>query len=202
MPARCKGISSAPLKSTMLRQRSRQSFPVRGIRKQLVDRFIASFKSVEDGDLMLCNDNGVAYQKDMTNLVAYDEDYYNKCRSYEDQEIANAINAGRIALVARHYAGRVLDVGIGSGEFIRKRPRTYGFDVNPAAIEWLKRNDLWSEHPDEFGAVTFWDVLEHVETPEVYLKRIGLHKYLFTSLPLFYGLGGIRLSKHYRPGDR
>lgn len=167
-----------------------------------MDKFIASFKAEEDGDLMLCRDNGVAYQRDMSNLVAYDDEYYNKCRSYEDQEIALKINAGRIALVARNFGlGPVLDVGIGSGEFIKKRQNTYGLDINPVAIEWLKRNDLWAERLSEFGAVTFWDVLEHIETPELYLKQIGLQSMLFTSLPVMYSLGGIRLSKHYRPGE-
>ena len=167
-----------------------------------MDRFIASFDAVEDGDLMLCNNNGVAYQKDMSNLVAYDDEYYNKCRSYEDQEIALKINAGRIALVAKHFGSNpVIDVGIGSGEFIKKRENTYGLDVNPVAIEWLKRNDLWAERLCEVGAVTFWDVIEHVPTPEVYLRQIALHAYVFTSIPIFYGLGGIRLSKHYRPGE-
>ena len=167
-----------------------------------MDRFIAAMPATEDADLMLCKEHGVAYQKDRTLQVVYDEPYYSKCLSYEDQEIALKINAGRIALVAKHFgAGPVLDVGIGSGEFIKKRPNTYGCDVNPVAIEWLKRNDLWAERLGEFGAITFWDVLEHVETPEQYLKQIGLHSMLFTSLPLFYSLGGIRLSKHYRPGE-
>ncbi len=167
-----------------------------------MDRFIASLPAEPDGDLMLCRAHGVAYQADMTNLVAYDAPYYAKCLSYEDQEIARKINEGRIALVAKHFgAGQVCDVGIGSGEFIKKRPNTFGFDVNPVAIEWLKRNDLWAHRLDEFGAYTFWDVLEHVPEPERYLKRIALHAFVFTSLPIFYALGGIRASKHYRPGE-
>lgn len=168
-----------------------------------MDRFIASMPAEDDGDLMLCREHGVAYQKDMTNLVCYDEAYYNRCLSYEDQEIALKINSGRIALVNKYVSpmGRVLDVGIGSGEFIKKRPHTFGCDVNPVAIEWLKRNDLWSQHLDEFAGCTFWDVIEHVPKPEQYLGQIRLHSYLFTSIPIFYGLGGIRLSKHYRPNE-
>lgn len=166
-----------------------------------MDRFIAAYPAIEDGDLMLCAEHGVAWQKDRAHVISYDDDYYAKCRSYEDQAIAVAINAGRIELVARHYSGRLLDVGIGSGEFVRKRPNTFGLDVNPVAIEWLKRNDRWSERLGGFGAVSFWDVLEHVETPEAYLRQVNLHAYLFTCLPIMYSLGGIRLSKHYRPGE-
>lgn len=155
-----------------------------------------------DGDLMLCQQNGVAYQADHSQLVEYGADYYAKCASYEGQDIAEKINAGRIALVARHLtASRVLDIGIGSGEFIKKRPNTFGFDVNPVAVEWLKKNKLWAQNLDDFAGYTFWDVIEHVPEPETYFNHIKLHACLFTSIPIFYGLQTIRLSKHYRPGE-
>lgn len=167
-----------------------------------LDRFIAAMPAEADGDLMLCRENGVAYQADRSHIVNYDEQYFDKCRSYEGAEIAKAINAGRAEMVNRHVGGAaVCDVGIGSGEFIRSRPNTFGLDVNPVAIEWLKRNDLWAGHMADFGAFTFWDVIEHVPEPEQYLKQIRLHSKVFFSLPLFYGLGAIRTSKHYRPGE-
>jgi hypothetical protein len=166
-----------------------------------MDRFIAALHAEPDGDLMVTN-RGVAYQKDRDQIVAYDAAYYDKCAGYDGQEIANKINAGRVAFVAKHYGiGKVVDVGIGSGEFIRSRPDTYGHDVNPAGIEWLRRNDLWVPRISGFGAATFWDVLEHVEEPETYLRQIGLHCYLFASVPIFYELSAIRTSKHYRPGE-
>ena len=166
-----------------------------------MDRFIAAMAADADADLMLCRDDGVAYQADMSNLVAYDAPYYAKCLSYEDQEIARKINAGRIAMVERHIGSNwLVDVGIGSGEFIKKRPRTVGYDVNPVAIEWLKRNDLWADL-SEHSSFSFWDVIEHCETPELYLRCVPLHGFVFFSLPIFYGLGGIRTSKHYRPGE-
>ena len=102
----------------------------------------------------------------------------------------------------RHLGGnRVLDVGMGSGEFIKLLPNTWGCDVIPVSIEWLKRNDLWSEHLGHFAGVTMWDVLEHLQVPELYLRQIQLHAFLFVSIPVFYALGAIRLSKHYRPGE-
>jgi hypothetical protein len=167
-----------------------------------MDRFIASYPAEPDGDLMLCREEGVAYQADQSILVAYDAAYYDKCAGYSGQEIADRINRGRIDFVAKHYgSGRAVDVGIGSGEFIRRRGNTYGHDVNPAGIEWLKRNDLWTERLTNFGAATFWDVLEHCPEPGFYLRQIQLHCWAFVSLPIFYGLGGIRTSKHYRPGE-
>lgn len=151
---------------------------------------------------MLCPEHGVAFQRDQSRLVAYDEAYFDKCRGYDGQEIAERINAGRIALVARHFGpGRVCDVGVGSGEFIRKRPHTFGFDVNPAAVRWLKEAGHWVDNLDGFGALTFWDVLEHVPEPESYLRHVYLHSFVFLSMPVMQSLDRIRESRHYRPGE-
>jgi len=67
-----------------------------------VDDLIKRFDAVEDRDLMLCRHRGVAWQKDMAHRVPYDSAYFDKCRAYEDREIANGINAGRIDLVNAH----------------------------------------------------------------------------------------------------
>lgn len=167
-----------------------------------MDSVIAAMPAITDADLMLCPDFGVAYQADREHVVAYDEAYFDKCAGYEGQEIAQRINRARIALVARHFGGgKVVDIGIGSGEFIKSRPNTVGYDVNPFAIEWLKRNDLWAGHLEYFGAFTMWDVIEHVPDPGVYLKCVHLHAYVFASLPVFDDLYSIRSSKHYRPGE-
>jgi len=166
-----------------------------------MDSVIASLPAQPDADLMLCHEHGIAYQADRTQLVAYDRAYYDKCAGYEGQQIANRINDARIELVARWYSGPVCDVGIGSGEFIKRRPNTYGHDVNPVAIEWLKRNDLWSDRLDQFGALTFWDVLEHVPDPAQYLRHVYLHAFVFCSIPVFEDLNAIRASRHYRPGE-
>lgn len=167
-----------------------------------LDRFIATMPAEEDGDLMLCRSHGVAWQKDRGHLAPYDQAYFDKCAGYEGQDIAEQINAGRVDLVARHIGGnRLVDVGIGSGEFIRRRPNTWGCDVNPVAIEWLRRNDRWAERLDQFAGVSMWDVIEHLQVPEAYLRQINLHGFLFVSIPTFYALGAIRLSRHYRPGE-
>jgi hypothetical protein len=150
---------------------------------------------------MVCHEEGIAYQADQSQLVAYDAAYYDKCAGYEGQEIGERINKCRIEMVARHYTGHVCDVGIGSGAFIKGRPRTHGYDVNPVAIEWLKRNDLWASRLHEFGALTFWDVIEHIPDPDKYLRHVGLQCFVFASIPVFEDLARIRASKHYRPGE-
>lgn len=166
-----------------------------------MDRFIAAFPAIEDQDLMLCRDHGVAYQADRDFRVYVP--YYEKCGGYEGQEIARKINAGRVALV-NLYAGsdaQVLDIGVGAGEFIKHRPYTCGFDTDPKAAGWLQDRGLWSENIAGFRVFTFWDVLEHVENPEDYFGKMTPGSYLFTCLPIFPDLDAIRASKHYRPGE-
>lgn len=167
-----------------------------------MDEVIANIAR-EDGDLLLCTEAGVAYQRQLDHLVAYDETYFNKCASYEDQAIAIAINRGRIELVAKHYSpiARVVDIGIGSGEFIKKRPNTWGRDVNPVAEAWLRDRRLWAEDLQQFQAFTFWDVIEHVPRPAEYFAAVPARGYLFTSMPIFADLARIRESKHYRPDE-
>lgn len=166
-----------------------------------MDRFMSRLARVDD-DLVLLLDHGMAYQRDHGQLVAYDERYFDKCAGYEGQAIARAINAGRVALVDRHYgSGVVLDVGVGSGEFIKTRANTLGHDVNPAARAWLESQGKWVAVPDYWPAYTFWDVLEHVPTPERYFAGMRPGAWLFTSLPIFTDLTRIRESRHYRPGE-
>jgi hypothetical protein len=167
-----------------------------------MDRVIAGFASVEDGDLSLCHGNGVAYQRDMSKPVPYDEAYFDKYVGYEGQEIARKINAARVSLV-NEFVGpsrRVLDVGIGSGEFIKSRPQTYGYDVNKTAVAWLKAHGKYGTL-DAFMAFTFWDVIEHVPEPDDYFRKMPDTAFFFTSLPIFSDLARIRESKHYRPNE-
>ena len=163
---------------------------------------IARFDAVQDGDLMLCPARGIAYQRDLSIRVPYDAAYFNKCAGYEDQEIARAINAGRIALVNRHAGDTaVLDIGVGAGEFIKKRGHAFGYDINPRAVEWLKSAGCYSEDFSAFTAFTLWDVIEHIEDPWKYFRAMQPGSLLFTCLPIFADLSRIRESKHYRPGE-
>jgi hypothetical protein len=169
-----------------------------------MDRHIAAFPAIADADLMLCPAHGIAYQADMSEKVHYNGAYFDKYVGYEGAPIARAINAGRVGLVDKHVgaAAPVLDIGIGSGEFIKNRPTTFGYDVNPKAIDWLKQTRRWSDGFAAFEGFTFWDVLEHVENPDDdYFRRIHPGAFLFTSVPVFTDLTRIRESKHYRPGE-
>lgn len=168
-----------------------------------MDKFVERFSAVADRDLMVSVDSGCAYQIDMSSPVPYDDAYFDKYVGYEGHEIARKINAGRVALV-NTYAGSftdVLDVGIGSGEFIKSRNHTFGIDVNKKAVAWLREHNRAASSLVGFRAYSFWDVLEHIETPENYFDQIASGSYLFTSLPIFEDITRVRESKHYRPNE-
>jgi SAM-dependent methyltransferase len=173
-----------------------------------VDSLIAGFSASPDGDLMVCEDHGVAYQRDMSAArVAYGADYLAKVDAYEDTDIARAVNAGRCALLARHIkkGATLLDIGAGSGAFMRAAQAAgfaaKGFDVIPEAAARLRAAGDYASTDHRFAAVCMWDVIEHLEDPEEYLDRIAPGVWLFVSLPIFPDLHAIRASKHYRPGE-
>lgn len=170
-----------------------------------MDKFIAAAPVSEvDGDLTLCLTQGVAYQTDMIVTASYDGSYFDKCASYSGSEIEDKLNYGRRSMVDRwvsHYEA-VLDIGIGSGAFIRARPNTWGTDINPRAVEWLHDQNKWAGNSFFlFRAFTMWDVIEHVPNPEDYIKQMKPRSYLFVSIPTFKNLDQIRRSRHYRPGE-
>lgn len=170
-----------------------------------MDPLIRRFDGVPDADLMVCRSHGVSYQRDMSKIISYDDSYFDKYQALEGQPIAEKINAGRIALVDR-YAGAVcpvVDVGIGSGEFIKRRPGpTFGRDINRKAEQWLKVIDRWADDLSAFKAFTFWDVLEHVDNPDRhYFRFIQDGSLVFTCLPVFEELREVRKSRHYKPNE-
>lgn len=173
-----------------------------------MDRLIQRFDSERDSDLRLCIPRGVAYQKDMAiGRVAYDDAYLAKVDSYDGSAIARAVNAGRCDLVKAHLGGgaSVLDVGAGSGAFVRDLTAhgfiVKGFDVIKPAAERLSAAGVYANDPYQFDAVTLWDCLEHMENPGACLRSVRKGAALFASIPVFEDLRRIRESKHYRPGE-
>lgn len=167
-----------------------------------MDQFLAALPSEDDGDLVLCMRHGAAYQKDQSILVPYDKAYFQKYVQYEGAEIGERINSGRVAFVDQFYGkGLALDIGIGSGDFIKHRPFTYGLDVNDEAVRWLLHRSLYADDLETFHCFTMWDVIEHVPTPAEYFSRMRAGAYVFTSVPIFKDLRKIRESKHYRPSE-
>lgn len=80
---------------------------------------------------------------------------------------------------------KVLDVGCGSGHFLAAIANTYeatGIELSPVRFKLCKRrnlnvsmyplnSDYWDGQLGTFGAVTLWDVIEHVNQPKLIAKR-------------------------------
>lgn len=130
----------------------------------------------------------------------YDDGYFARYQLLADTLMGAELTASRIRLVARHYQGPIIDVGIGAGQFVDARPETKGFDVNPAGVEWLKTRGKWADlYADRYPALTFWDALEHIDRPEIAIAKA--EEWVFVSIPVFAGAEHILSSRHYRKDE-
>lgn len=126
----------------------------------------------------------------------YDEAYWDKYRGYDATEMGRQLTAARVALVNKYWDGLVLDVGIGGGRFVEE-VCGMGYDVNPAAVQWLKKDGRWGDPgARQFDAMCFWDSLEHIHDPRPILANC--RRFAFISLPIFESPSDILQSKHYR----
>ncbi|HCR1911712.1 TPA: methyltransferase domain-containing protein [Enterobacter kobei] len=127
----------------------------------------------------------------------YDERYFMRYQVMGDTTMGSRLTDARINLVTRHYQGTLLDVGIGAGQFVASRPETVGFDVNPAAVDWLMTRELWAElYTAHYPALSFWDSLEHIDHPD--LAVLHAEKWVFVSVPIFDNAEHVLYSRHYR----
>lgn len=131
----------------------------------------------------------------------YDSDYFNKYIGYANTEMGAKITGARIDLVAGHYQGSVLDIGVGSGDFVETRGNTFGYDINPHAVKWLRSKNLYRDvyEWESFEALTFWDSLEHIED----IKRVigQARDFVFVSMPIFKSGEHIVTSRHFRKNE-
>lgn len=130
----------------------------------------------------------------------YDENYFANYQRLADTDMGHALTQSRIELVARHYQGPVLDVGIGAGQFVETRPNTQGYDVNPAGVNWLNERGAFADlYASQQRALTMWDVLEHIDEPE--LAVLQATEFVFVSIPIFIDAGDIIRSHHFRKNE-
>lgn len=136
-------------------------------------------------------------------LVPYDDAYFEKYVQYAGTDLGRRLTAARLDFSAE--AGQLVDIGIGSGQFVAARLEAggwvRGFDVCPRAVQWLEqRNLLLSPYEDgPVEAVSLWDVLEHIPDPARLLAQVS--RWVFISLPIFADMEEALASKHYRPGE-
>lgn len=132
----------------------------------------------------------------------YDEAYFEKYVGYEKTARGQAITQARVDFVDRFHSGALLDIGIGSGHFVSSRNETFGFDVNPAGVAWLKERGLFRDPMDAvFPAYSFWDSFEHIKTPQALLDHMPKGTKIFMSIPVFDDPGHVLRSKHFRPDE-
>lgn len=135
----------------------------------------------------------------------YDAAYFAKYQGYAATPMGRALTEARIELVARHWRGELVDVGIGCGDFVAARTEatgalTLGCDVNPLAIDWLNARCLWLDPAHEsVAAASFWDSLEHIPQPDLILANV--RQFVFVSLPIFADVAHVLRSKHYRKDE-
>lgn len=130
----------------------------------------------------------------------YDAAYFAKYQGYAVTSMGAALEGARWGLIARHTGGPIVDIGIGCGAFVKARPLTWGYDVNPAAVKWLHANErYWNPYIDPCRAVSMWDVLEHI--PRFHDLLANVMEWAFVSLPVFGSRADVLSSRHYRPNE-
>lgn len=149
-----------------------------------------------DEKLKWNNETGIGYYP--VTDSPYDAAYFEKYVKYEDAEIGKKLNQARQGLATKYKWNELLDIGVGSGVFIRDLPNSYGFDINPAAIEYLKSIDKYRE-PFPVDMMTFWDSLEHIHEPAELFELVK--KYVIVSTPIYEDLDHVYKSKHFRPDE-
>lgn len=142
--------------------------------------------------------------------MIYDRDYFDRYVALRGTPIALRLNALRVALVEKYCTRGILDVGIGSGEFIERilwetDLPVAGYDINPHGISWLRGHGLWCDPwrgwPPWIDGVTLWDVLEHMPEPRAFLQIIPAGTFLFLSLPILPNRARLCKWKHHKPGE-
>lgn len=151
-------------------------------------------------ELQWSSELGVGYLPPATE-GPYDAAYFDKYVEYAATPMGRRLTEARVNFVARNYGGGPLvDVGIGAGQFCLTRPNTKGFDVNPVGVQWLKGQGLWHDFSaSPCVAAAFWDSLEHIPNPAAALAHV--ERWVFVSLPVFYGRSHATRSKHFRPDE-
>jgi len=146
---------------------------------------------------------GIGYYPIESPLEPYDQDYFDSFDRNARTEFGQALMQARVNFVEQHYRGTLVDVGIGSGAFIELRNRhrtTYGCDVNPAGIAWLRQRKLLvNPYQVSFDAMSLWDVLEHISEFQPLLANV--RDWLFLSLPIFDDVEHVLRSKHFKPKE-
>lgn len=143
---------------------------------------------------------------DASDNQTYDEKYFRKYLQYRKTDQGESINKFRLDFV-RESCDNIeclIDVGCGAGHFIDVVNQSncgfkaYGYDVNKASVDWLKRTGNYGDFNQSWKCVTFWDSLEHFPFFWVPLRKIEIGGYAVVTIPIFSEPQTITSSRHYR----
>ncbi|HHX0910209.1 TPA: class I SAM-dependent methyltransferase [Pseudomonas aeruginosa] len=130
--------------------------------------------------------------------IDYRGSYFAKYQQMDSTPMGAALTRARVELVRRHFAGKVVDIGIGGGRFVIDSG-AMGFDVNPDAVAWLKAHESYYDPYKGVAAITCWDSLEHIPDPEALIRSVG--EWVFVSMPVYKDQTDCLKSKHFKPGE-
>jgi len=129
----------------------------------------------------------------------YGEEYWGKCRGFLT-DLGTQLSIARSDFVKKNIStfDNLCDVGIGSGQFV-EMTNCKGYNVNTFAKEWLNEHGKYADvYTVTFDALSFWDVLEHIDNPtELLIKTNNI----FVSIPVYKDVYSCLSSKHLRPGE-
>lgn len=165
-------------------------------------RYPLLFDTFAEATLTWWEEHGIGYYPVKAGIAPYDEEYFKRYQRQADTEIGRKLMSARVGFVNRHYPARTLiDIGIGSGAFIEARRNTFGYDVNPFALQWLGARSLyWNiNNGAKLPSVSFWDVLEHIHDFHDIVNRV--EEWVFVSIPIFENAAHVLRSKHYRKDE-
>lgn len=131
---------------------------------------------------------------------SYAEEYWDKYNEYSSNEIGKKLTDFRTSFVKKHLKSfdNFCDVGIGSGQFVQ-HVNSKGYDINHYAKNWLVEQGRYGDpYTTKFEALSFWDVLEHIDNPATILEKTNN---IFMSVPLHHGVDACLASKHLRPNE-
>lgn len=129
----------------------------------------------------------------------YDIEYFNKYVGYANTPMGNLLTEERIAFVDRWHSGKLLDVGVGSGQFVKARENTFGYDINPVAVEMLREIGRYVDIKNSvFPAYSFFDSFEHIKDHSDLLRLMDKNTKIFLSIPIFRDACHALRSRHFR----
>ncbi|HBU9964479.1 TPA: hypothetical protein MDK28_004821, partial [Citrobacter freundii] len=67
-------------------------------------------------------------------------------------------------------------------------------------IDWLNERGAFADlYASQWRALTMWDVLEHIDEPELAVQQAT--EFVFVSIPIFTDAGDILRSHHFRKNE-